>query len=154
MNPKYGVWMHLGVTYCLWVTDLDLLASVLECIPPLLFDKGIPNLVCGYILGQQCRMLFPGHCDLTLTSGLSSTKIVSWSMPILFEAGIPNLVCGYILRPRSVAYCFRVTVTLTSGFSSRNISPIFEVGIPNLVWDISCDAECHILFLGHCDLDL
>ena len=33
--------------------------------------------------------------------------------PILFEVGIPDLVCGYILGWRSVAYHFRVTVTLT-----------------------------------------
>ena len=33
--------------------------------------------------------------------------------PIFFEVGIPNLVCGYILGWRSVAYHFRVTVTLT-----------------------------------------
>ena len=34
--------------------------------------------------------------------------------PIFFEVGIPNLVCGYILGRGSVAYDFRVTVTLTS----------------------------------------
>ena len=33
--------------------------------------------------------------------------------PIFFEEGIPNLVCGCILGWRSVAYQFRVTVTLT-----------------------------------------
>ena len=33
--------------------------------------------------------------------------------PIIFEVVIPNLVCGYILGWRSVAYHFRVTVTLT-----------------------------------------
>ena len=33
--------------------------------------------------------------------------------PIFFEVGIPNLVCGYVLGWRSVAYHFRVTVTLT-----------------------------------------
>ena len=33
--------------------------------------------------------------------------------PIFFEIGIPNLVCGYILGWGSVAYHFRVTVTLT-----------------------------------------
>ena len=33
--------------------------------------------------------------------------------PIFFEVGIPNLVCGYTLGWRSVAYHFRVTVTLT-----------------------------------------
>ena len=32
--------------------------------------------------------------------------------PIFFVIGIPNLVCGYILGWRSVAYHFRVTVTL------------------------------------------
>ena len=32
--------------------------------------------------------------------------------PIFFEVGIPNLVCGCILGWRSVAYHFRVTVTL------------------------------------------
>ena len=33
--------------------------------------------------------------------------------PIFFEVGIPNLVCGYILGWGSVAYHFRVTMTLT-----------------------------------------
>ena len=33
--------------------------------------------------------------------------------PIFFEVGIPNLVCGCILVWQSVAYHFRVTVTLT-----------------------------------------
>ena len=33
--------------------------------------------------------------------------------PIFFEVGIPNLVFGYILGWWSVAYHFRVTVTLT-----------------------------------------
>ena len=33
--------------------------------------------------------------------------------PIFFEVGIPNLVCECILGLQSVAYHFRVTVTLT-----------------------------------------
>ena len=41
--------------------------------------------------------------------------------PIFFEAGIPNLECGYILGWRSVAYHFRVTVTLTSDLVFRII---------------------------------
>ena len=36
--------------------------------------------------------------------------------PIIFEVGIPNLVCGYILGWRSVAYHFRVNVTLTLNY--------------------------------------
>ena len=36
-----------------------------------------------------------------------------WSVSLIFfEVGFPNLVCGYILGWRSVAYHFRVTVTL------------------------------------------
>ena len=58
--------------------------------------------------------------------------------PIFFEVGIPNLVCGYILRWRSVAYYFRVTVTLASDLVFRIIVSrayliLFEVGISNLV---------------------
>ena len=41
--------------------------------------------------------------------------------PIFFEVGIPNLVCGYILGWGSVAYYFRVTVTLTSDLVFRII---------------------------------
>ena len=41
--------------------------------------------------------------------------------PIFFEVGIPNLVCGYILGWGSVAYHFRVTLTLTSDLVFRII---------------------------------
>ena len=41
--------------------------------------------------------------------------------PRFFEVGIPNLVCGYILGWWSVAYHFRVTVTLTSDLVFRII---------------------------------
>ena len=46
--------------------------------------------------------------------------------PIFFEVGIPNLVCGYILGWRSVAYHFRVTVTLT--LTSDLVSTIIVSG--------------------------
>ena len=51
---------------------------------------------------------------------LSRFRVCSIS-PIFFEVGIPNLVCGYILGWRSVAYHFRVTVTLTSDLVFRII---------------------------------
>ena len=41
--------------------------------------------------------------------------------PISFEVGISNLVCGCILGWRSVAYHFRVTVTLSSDQAFRII---------------------------------
>ena len=46
---------------------------------------------------------------------------VRYISPRFFEVGIPNLVCGYILGWRSVAYHFRVTVTLTSDLVFRII---------------------------------
>ena len=79
------------------------------------------------------------------------TVLPSRFVSIFFEVGIPNLVCECILGWRSVAYHFRVTVTLTLTsdlvfivitmsvrpsvpLRVRCISPIFfEVGIPNLM---------------------
>ena len=63
-------------------------------------------------------------------------------------------MCSYNFVLQSVAYCSRVTVTLTSGLSSRKIVSglylLFEVGIPNLgVWIHFGVPECHILFWGH-----
>ena len=69
---------------------------------------------------------------------------------ILFEVGIQYLVCGYT----SVAYCFWVTVTLTSGLSfvkngTRSTFPIFfKVGIPKHFGV----AERRVLFPGYWDL--
>ena len=54
------------------------------------------------------------------TVRLSRFRVRSIS-PIFFEVGIPNLVCGSILGWRSVAYHFRVTVTLTSDLVFRII---------------------------------
>ena len=45
---------------------------------------------------------------------VSPSRFMSGAYPMFFEVGVPNLVCGCILGWRSVAYHFRVTVTLTS----------------------------------------
>ena len=58
------------------------------------------------------RVLF--LVTVTLTSDLSSRKIVPRAYPILFMVGIPYLVYGYSLGSRSATYCFSVTFTLTS----------------------------------------
>ena len=67
---------------------------------------------------------FGRHIVITLSVRpsvrLSRFRVRSIS-PIFFEVGIPNLVCGYILGWRSVAYHFRVTVTLTSDLVFRII---------------------------------
>ena len=72
------------------------------------------------------------------------------------------MICGFTLGLRSVTYCFGVTVTLTSGLSSRKIlsgvdlgrkatkqtnkqisdSPIlFEVGVPYLVCECTLGSQ-------------
>ena len=98
-NSKFSVWMHLGMA--------------------------------------ECRVPFSGHCvTLTLTSDLvfivitksvrpsirPSVPLRVWCIsPIFFAVGIPNLMCGCILGWRSVAYHFRLTVTLTSDLVFRTI---------------------------------
>ena len=95
------------------------------CISPTFFEVGIPNLVCGCILGgRSVAYHFRVTVTLTLTSDLvfivitmsvrpSAPLRVRCISPIFFEVGIPNLICGCILGWQSVAYYFRVTVTLT-----------------------------------------
>ena len=95
-----------------------------RCISPIFFEIGILNLVCGCILGWRSVVYhFRVAVTLTLTSDLvfysnhnvrpSFPLRVRCISPIFFEVGIPNLMCGCILGWRSVAYHFRVTVTLT-----------------------------------------
>ena len=57
-----------------------------------------------------------------------------------FEVGPPNLMFVW------------VTLTLTSGLSSRIIMSraYLMFGMWMHLWLV----ECHILFLGHCDLDI
>ena len=68
----------------------------------------------------ECHIPFSGHNDLDLDLGPSFKNhcVPSISL-IFFEKGIPNLVCGCILGWQSVAYHFRVTVTLTSDLVFR-----------------------------------
>ena len=91
-----------------------------RCISPIFFEEGIPNLVCGCILGWR-SVVYHFRVTLTLTSDLVFIVIKCSSVPlrvrcispILFEVGISNLMCGCILGWRSVAYHFWVTVTMT-----------------------------------------
>ena len=104
-----------------------------RCISPIFFEVGISNLVCGCILGWQSVVYhFRVTVTLTLTSDLvfivttmsvcPSVPLRVWCIsPIFFEVGFPNLMCGCILGWQSVAYHFRVTVTLTSDLVFRII---------------------------------
>ena len=67
-------------------------------ISPIFLKVGIPNLVCGYILGwRSVAYHFRVTVTLTLTSDLVFRIIVSGAYLILFEVGISNLVRGYML---------------------------------------------------------
>ena len=58
----------------------------------MLFELGIPILVCECILGWW-SVLFHLWVTVTLTSDLVFRKIVSGAYLILLKVGIPNLVC-------------------------------------------------------------
>ena len=99
-----------------------------RCISPIFFEVGIPNLVCGCILGWG-SVAYHFRVTVTLTSDLVFLVIKCPSVrpsvrpyvplrvrcisSIFFEVDFPNLICGCILGWRSVAYHFWVTVTLT-----------------------------------------
>ena len=100
---------HLRVTVTLNLTCDLVFRIIISGAYLLLFEVGIPNLVCECILKWR---IVPFHfpVTMTLTSYLvSRIEITS----IFFEVGIQNLVCGCILGWPSVAYHFWVTLTLT-----------------------------------------
>ena len=68
------------------------------------------------------KELWEAYSNHTVRPSVCPTRFRVRSIyPIFFEVGIPNFVCGYILGWRSVAYHFRVTVTLTSDLVIRII---------------------------------
>ena len=70
-----------------------------RCLSPIIFEVGIPNLVCGYILGWwSVAYHFRINVTLTLNYGLVFRIIVSGAYLRLFEVGVLNLKCGCILR--------------------------------------------------------
>ena len=85
----------------------------------MLYEAGIPNLVCGYTLGSQSvAYCFWATVTLTLSYVPSLGKIMCRAYIVYcFKEGIPNLECGYMLGCQSVPCCFGVNLTLTSGTS-------------------------------------
>ena len=80
-----------------------------------------------YVLFMPPKELWEAYSNRTVRPSVSPSVCPSVPLrvrcisPIFFEVGIPNLVCGCILGSRSVAYHFRVTVTLTSDLVFRII---------------------------------
>ena len=84
---------YLWVTVTLNLTS-DLVFRIKSGAYLILFEVGIPNLVCECILGWRS---VPSHIwvTVTLTSNLASrTGIKSGVYPIFFVVGNPNLVNG------------------------------------------------------------
>ena len=68
--------------------------------------------VSGYIVFMPSKGLWEAYSNRTVRPSVPlRVRCIS---PIFFEVVIPNLVCGCIMGWQSVAYHFRVTVTLTS----------------------------------------
>ena len=107
-NPKFGVWLHLVVAAeChipfLGHCDLDLnLNNGVQSILPILFDIGIPNLVCGYVLGSQT---VPNCFLVTVTlTWPHFLKMYVWSI----------ITCIILVRDPKFGLCmFPVPVTFT-----------------------------------------
>ena len=80
--------------------------------------ESFPILMSQFPFFMPQKELWEAYCNRTvrlsirLSVRLSRFRVRSIS-PIFFEVGIPNLVCRYILGWQSVAYHFRVTLTLT-----------------------------------------
>ena len=55
-NPKFRLWIHVRVLECLVLVGVTL--NMTSGTSPILLAVGIPNLVCGYILG----LLTVTHC--------------------------------------------------------------------------------------------
>ena len=68
------------------------------------------------------KELWEAYSNRTVSPSVRPAFVSGPYLLYSFEIGIPNLVCGYILGwQQSVAYHFRVTVTLTSDLVFRII---------------------------------
>ena len=77
-------------------SDLVFKNYCVRSLSPEFFEVGIPNLVCGCILGWR-SVAYSFQVILTLTSDLVFRIIVSGAYLILFEVGFSTLVYGCIL---------------------------------------------------------
>ena len=99
-NSKFGVYMHVRMAEChhfrvtVTLTSDLVLIMIVAGASLILFENGIPNLVCECILGWW-SVLYHLRVTVTLTSDLVFRKNhVHGISLILLKVGIPNLVCG------------------------------------------------------------
>ena len=119
--PQRNFGRHIVIAQSVRVSVCPSVPLRVRCISPRFFEVGIPNLVCGYILGwRSVAYHFP--VTVTLTSDLVFRIIVSGAYPLYylrleFQIWSVDASCD-----DSVAYHNWVTGTLnlTSDLVSRN----------------------------------
>ena len=75
-------------------------------------ESNITFLLFCCFIGIHVHVVFMPAKELREAYSPSALLCVRFISSVFFKTGIPNLVCGCILGWRSVAYYFRVTVTL------------------------------------------
>ena len=139
---------------------------------------GVPqgsNLALANLLNSNCflqkqveiaifmppKELWEAYSNRTVRPSVRPSRFRVRSIsPIFFEVGIPNLVRGCILGWRSVAYHFRVTVTLTSDLVFRIIVSgaylLYYLRKESQIWCVvaSWDEEVSRTIIGSLDLEL
>ena len=115
-NPKFGVWMHLGITVAL--TSGLSSRIIVSCISLISFDVGISNFVCGYAL---LLLIVAYYFVVTVTFTLTAFVYKMCMEPISFTIILHrNPKCDLRIHIGVVECCilFLVTVTLTSSLNS------------------------------------
>ena len=120
----------------------------------MIFEVGIPNLVCGCILGWP-SFAYTLWVTVTLNFDLVLEYPCSEHFFILYELGILHLVCGCILGWQSVMYQF-CDLDLISRIILSGAYLVYYLRDESQIccMDISLDADIWHTILGHCDLDL
>ena len=147
----------------LWPWTLaSIVKNHVRSISPILFNAGIPSPVCCYTLGSRSITYYwRVTVTLTLNSGLNSRKIVcgayllyhlrkesqSQCVDTLWGRGVSHTVfrslCPKPLASNLEKSCLKLISYIIWGWN-RKFGVRIHLGV----------LECHILFAGHCDLDL
>ena len=94
---------------------------VSRSISAILFEVGIPKLVCGYTSWSK-SVAYYFWATVTLTFGLTSRKTYPEHISYIISGRNSEFSVRMHFGSRIVSYLFRVTVTLTSGLNSRKKS--------------------------------
>ena len=106
-------------------------------ISSILFEVGIPNPVCGYVLGFQ-RVAYCFQATVTLSYGLSYRKTLQ----------VAHILC------RNPKYSVTFPHGAVGWAAVRDCGILDHTHLRFDVWIHFCVVKCRILFLGHYEHDL